>query len=112
MVLKRNAALISIIDDEETIKRIDGFNNALHQGLQPVKTINEGPQRSSKRGPVTYSDDEKLRAIRDWDNIDWHTKTLEEWLVARLDSEGGVPNVAVSTFHGWRRQLRKKDLLE
>ena len=110
--IKENAALISIIDDEETIKRIDGFNNALHQGLQPVKTINEGPQRSSKRGPVTYSDDEKLRAIRDWDNIDWHTKTLEEWLVARFDSEGGVPNVAVSTFHGWRRQLRKKDLLE
>ena len=35
--IKENAALLSIIDDEETIKRIDGFNNALHQGLPPIE---------------------------------------------------------------------------
>jgi hypothetical protein len=109
---KDPTALLPVIDDEEIIKRIEGFNDALNQGLPPIETNNEGLQKSTKRGPVTYSDDEKLNAIRDWDNIDWHRQTLREWLGDRYGSEGGIPNVATSTFQGWRQQLRKKGLLD
>ena len=110
--VKDPTALLPVLDDEEIIKRLDGFNDALQQGLPPIEANNEGLQRSTKRGPVTYSDDDKLKAIRDWNNIDWHRQTLKEWLGDRFGSEGGIPNVATSTFQGWRQQLRKKGLLD
>ena len=110
--IKNNKTPLPGSEAEKLNRKIDEYYILLAQGLPRIEATNEGSQRSIKRGPVTYSDVEKLKAIRDWDNIDWHTQTLEEWLKDRFDSEGGVPNVAVSTFHGWRRQLRKKDLLD
>jgi hypothetical protein len=110
--IKESITLLPKLDDEEIIRRLDGFNSALLQGLPPIKAINEGPQRSSKRGPVTYSDDEKLKAIRDWHNKKGHDQLLEDFLEMRFGTEAGFLNVATSTFHGWRRQLRKKGLLD
>jgi hypothetical protein len=39
--VKEKTALLSVIDDEEIIRRIDGFNNALHQGLPRIEASNE-----------------------------------------------------------------------
>jgi hypothetical protein len=66
---------------------------------------------SSKRGPVTYSDNVKLKAIRYWDSSE-HTITLEEFLGQRFGTTNYRPDVKPSTFQGWRRQLRKKGLLD
>ncbi len=64
----------------------------------------------SKRGRKTPTDAEKHKALKEWDGIDKSITsiTLEEFLEQRFGTNGGVLNVAVSTFHGWRDQLRKK----
>ena len=77
----------------------------------PELNTKPAPKRSSKRGPVTYPDDEKLKAIRDWDSSE-HTMTLEEFLGNRFGTTNYVPNVASSTFHCWRQQLKDKGLLD
>ena len=66
--------------------------------------------RISKRGPQRYSDKEKLTALQDWDEVDKSITpiTLSEFLGHRFCIDNGVLGVAESTFHGWRRQLRKK----
>lgn len=61
--------------------------------------------KKSKRGRKTPTDAEKHKALKDWDGIDksFTDVTLEEFLARRFDFF-----VAVSTFHGWRTQLRDK----
>jgi len=68
------------------------------------------PKSSSKRGPVQeISPEAKLKALKEWEN-DWHSMILEEWLISKFGYNGGQPMVAVSTFHGWRKQLKDKGL--
>jgi hypothetical protein len=88
------------------------YDQLIYQGLSPIKATIEISQRSTKRGPVTPTDDEKLKALRDWDNKKGHDQFLEEFLEKRFGTENGVLKVAPSTFQGWRQQLRKKGLLD
>jgi hypothetical protein len=76
-----------------------------------LSNTKSAPKRSSKRGPVTYSQDEKLKALKEWDLGD-HILTLHDWLELKFKDKYGIPNVAPSTFHNWRSQLRKKGLLD
>jgi hypothetical protein len=99
--------------DAESEKRLaELYDQLIYQGLQPIASSKEGSQKSTKRGPVTYSDDEKLRAIRDWENLDSHSQKLKAWLGYKFGSENGFPKVAVSTFYEWRRKLKDKGLLD
>jgi hypothetical protein len=105
---KDNPALLPTIDDDEIIRRLDSFNDALQQGLPPIEAINVSLQRSTKRGPVTYSDDEKLKALREWRFKKGHDQSLEEFLENRFGTENGILKVAPSTFHGWRGKFKNK----
>jgi hypothetical protein len=93
-------------------RKIKEYYKLLAQGLPSIETIMEGIPKSTKRGRVTISDDKKLNAIRDWENLEGHSISLKYWLINRFGYEGSQPLVAVSTFHGWRRQLKDKGLLD
>ena len=63
----------------------------------------------SKRGPHRYSRAEKIAAVREWDALDkdLHPITLAEWLKNKFGAPYGALSVAESTFHGWRKLLKK-----
>lgn len=65
--------------------------------------------KASKRGPHRYSEMAKLKALQDWDELDKNISpiTLQEFLEKRFADDRGISQVAESTFHGWRQQLRK-----
>jgi len=65
----------------------------------------EKSTKKSKRGPRRYSVAEKIEAVEQWDKLDRDKfpVTLDEWLEEKFGTTGGVLNVAVSTFHGWRK---------
>ena len=107
-VIKEDKTPLPGSEAEMLCKKIDEYYNLLAQGLHPIEAINEAPQRSTKRGPVTPTDDEKLKALRDWDNRKGHDQYLDEFLEKRFGTENGVLKVAPSTFHGWRRKLKRK----
>lgn len=67
-------------------------------------------KRVEKRGQSRYSDEEKLNALLEWDNIEKGTMLLEDFLDAKFGSQAGILNIATSTFHGWRSRLRAKRL--
>lgn len=67
---------------------------------------------SSKRGPVTLADTEKLKVIKEWDSLEFHTMLLEEFLGQKFGTTNLLPNVMPQTFHSWRSQLKKKGLLD
>jgi hypothetical protein len=68
------------------------------------------PAKKSKRGPRKYSRDKKIEALENWESLDRDINpiTLEEWLDYEFGNTGGVPNVAASTFHGWRKLKKGK----
>ena len=63
------------------------------------------PSAKSKRGPRNYSKAEKVKAVKEWNDLDKDTNPirLEEWLDAKFGNENGVLNVKQSTFYGWRK---------
>jgi hypothetical protein len=96
----------------EVIKRLgDLYYQFIFQGLPPIDATEDVSQKSTKRGPVTPTDDEKLKALRDWGKKKGHDQLLEEFLENRFGTENGVLKVAPSTFHGWRRKFIIKGLL-
>lgn len=98
----------------ERIERVQWREDALSslQGEQQAQATGPAEQAGnakSKRGPHRYSRKEKIEAVNDWDNLDKDLSpcTLAEWLEHRFGAPGGGLNVAESTFHGWRKLLKK-----
>jgi hypothetical protein len=65
--IKENVALLPIIDDEEIIRRIDGFNNALHQGLPRIEASDEDSPTfdNHSRGPTLKTIERAKKNKRD-----------------------------------------------
>lgn len=79
--------------------------------LQNNNDLSQTIVKSSKKGPVTYSDDVKLAALKQWDNLPSHTISLQDWLSDKFGlDENNTPNVLEPTFHSWRRKLKNKGL--
>lgn len=75
------------------------------------KKVREIGKGKAKTGPRNYSTDEKIAAVTEWDNRDrdLHPEKLEEYLERKFGiGSGGIPNVAESTFHGWRKLTKEK----
>lgn len=72
-----------------------------------LRTLVEKPEakKISKKGPRKYSDEEKLKALKEWDDLDKskYPINVQEWLVKKFGEESGIPNVAKSTFYGWKK---------
>jgi len=68
--------------------------------------------KKGKQGPHRYSSQEKLDAHNAWDAIDQDMTpiSLEEFLEEKFGVEAGNLIVPLSTFHGWRTQLRRNGL--
>lgn len=83
---------------EEQLDKSYTSDAALSELLMPKK---------SKRGPRTRTKQEKIEAVKAWDNLDrdQFAITLDDWLDERFGNTGGKLNVPTSTFHGWRRYL-------
>jgi hypothetical protein len=74
-----------------------------------VLEVDPEKKRVSKRGPHRYSDADKLKALKDWGELDKaiYPINVQDWLIERFGEMGGVPNVAKSTFYGWKKLLKK-----
>lgn len=75
--------------------------------LPPTPKPETAPQNAkSKRGPRTYSKQEKITAYLEWQELDRDNNPikLEEWLENYFGCEAdGVLNVPNSTFYGWKK---------
>lgn len=89
------------------MERVETLEREKQEAKEPLKI-----SKVSKRGPKSPSDADKLKALQEWDKLDKsvHAITLAEFLEEKFGTEGGILRVAESTFHGWRRMLRKKGL--
>ncbi len=74
------------------------------------KPSDQETKKASKKGPHKYSNDEKLKALRDWENLDKakFPINVQDWLIDRFGENGGQPNVPKSTFYGWKKPLKGK----
>ena len=92
--------------------------DAIVHYLESLMPIDNAPEilagKISKKGPHKYSDEEKLKALRDWDKLDKskYPTNICDWLIERFGESGGVPNVHKSTFYGWKKPLKDKGLLD
>jgi hypothetical protein len=104
-----------IIDDaEEMRKEIISLRNELETLKREKEQAPKGitVKRVSKRGPQRYSDQEKLKALKKWDELDKSVTaiSLEEFLKEEFGTDGDYLRVPKSTFHSWRQKLRDKGL--
>lgn len=75
------------------------------------KTHSTKNVKRTKRGPKSRPDKEKIEALKAWENLD-RSVPLEEFLEQRFGTtQGGDLIVKPSTFHGWRTDLRKRNLI-
>ena len=86
---------------ELSLQKVDAEKSDLVKELSVSK---------SKRGQSRYSNEEKLKALLDWDKIDSGVTTLSEFLDNKFGNTIGSLNVPESTFHGWRRRLKELGL--
>lgn len=108
---KRRQSLLS--DLHKRLSPLENQSNTLNS--EKAETIVSAQTQIEKRGRSRYTDQQKLEAIQEWDAIDPSTSaiTLPEYLEDRFGV--GADEILVvpeSTFHGWRRQLIKKGLLD
>ena len=87
------------------------FNELEQQGWTEAEAEKQQPDRKAKTGPRNYSKQKKIAAVIEWDDRDrdLHPEKLHEYLERKFGtSPGGIPNVAESTFHGWRKLAKLK----
>lgn len=105
--------LDKLVSKSEALKR---ENESLRREIESLKLEKEqaatSVSRVSKRGPQRYSDQDKLKALRKWDELDKNLTAIDlgEFLEKEFGADAGVLKVAESTFHGWRQKLRHKGI--
>lgn len=84
-------------------RRLERLHKREKEGIEKIV-------KNPKKGPRKYSDEEKLKALDDWDKLDKRKFPInvQDWLVERFGDVDGVPKVPKSTFYGWGK-LRKED---
>lgn len=87
-------------------KEFEALKKDKEQEIWEIQTA-----KVSKKGPRKYSDEVKLKALQDWDRLDKakFPINVEDWLLERFGDKGGIPNVAKSTFYGWKKSLKYKN---
>jgi hypothetical protein len=110
---------INQIISDKSDERLIPIPTGDREGLSKEEKKEEAPKtteeqkltlHTGKGGRKTVPLEKKLEVINKWQNIDRHIfgTTLAEFLESEFGTSGGIPNVAESTFYGWRRSLRKK----
>lgn len=104
---KVEALLESVLESINSLRQdFETFKNEVKHNEQGLEI-----KRIPKRGPQRYSDQQKLEALKEWDELDkaFSAISLEEFLIRKFgENEDGSPLVAKSTFHGWRGTLKRK----
>jgi hypothetical protein len=98
-------SLVSNIESEGEVEST--IINSKHES-RPISINIDNNLKYSKQGQSRYSDDVKLKALKEWDNLKPGNLTLTEFLNSRFVNDNGIPGLPEQTFHGWRRTLREK----
>jgi len=100
-------AVVSILYMREKEELLDGKKETM-EGEKRINMDNNKEKYISKRGPKTLPDSVKIEALKEWDALDNHQITQQEWLENKFGKdEHGNPMILESTFRGWRKKFKE-----
>lgn len=101
-----------IIEQKEEKEALGLKVKSLEEELAKYKQTEHRKEakRISKKSRSQYSDEEKLRAVKEWLELEKSKNpiTVIDWLAKRFQDKNGIPNVAKSTFYSWKKYFEDR----